>query len=25
LKQFDQAKKMMKRFGKGGKGMGLPF
>ncbi len=26
LKQFDQAKKMMKKFGKGGKGpMGLPF
>jgi len=28
LKQFDQAKKMMKRFGKGGKGkgpMGMPF
>ncbi len=25
LKQFEQAKKMMKRFGKGGKGMGLPF
>lgn len=25
LKQFDQTKKMMKRFGKGGKGMGLPF
>jgi signal recognition particle subunit SRP54 len=25
LKQFDQAKKMMKRFGKGRKGKGLPF
>ncbi len=25
LKQFDQTKKMMKRFGKGGKGMGLPI
>jgi len=25
LKQFDQARKMMKRFGKGGKGMGMPF
>jgi len=25
LKQFEQAKKMMKRFGKGGKGMGMPF
>ncbi|MDF1535162.1 MAG: signal recognition particle protein [bacterium] len=25
LKQFDQAKKMMKKIGKGGKGMGLPF
>lgn len=25
LKQFDQTKKMMKKFGRGGKGMGLPF
>jgi signal recognition particle subunit SRP54 len=25
LKQFEQSKKMMKRFGKGGKGMGMPF
>jgi signal recognition particle subunit SRP54 len=25
LKQFEQSKKMMKRFGKGGKGIGSPF